>query len=344
MSGGRCPWLTALAGLVLALLPVKAAVERYEFERAAMGLPFRIVLYAPDAPRAERAAGAAFDRIAALNGILSDYDEASELSRLSSTSGSGRWVPLSSDLARVLRAAAVASRESDGAFDVTVGPLVQIWKRARRQRELPSESRLEQARAAVGWNHVELRRTGGVWEARLGLPGMRLDLGGIAKGYALDEAARTLRHLGVRRFLVAGGGDLVAGGAPPGTRGWRVQVGVFDDPRSPAPRHVRIRNEALATSGDTFQRVEVGGRRFSHIVDPRTGQAMTDHSLVTVIARSGMRADVLCTQLSVLGTSRGAVLARNAGAAFLWMRLPGDSLEEWRSANFDRWLDRPAAR
>ncbi|MCW5556711.1 MAG: FAD:protein FMN transferase [Verrucomicrobiae bacterium] len=331
-------WLAGLVWL-LGVCGAAAAEElaRHEFERAEMGLPFRLVLYARSEAEARQAAEAAFGRIHELNGVLSDYDEASELSRLSATAGSGRWVPLGTDLARVLRAAQAASAASDGAFDVTVGPLVQLWKRARRQRELPGEAALARAREATGWRHLSLRRRGGGWEARLERPGMRLDLGGIAKGYALDEAAIVLRRLGVRQFLIGGSGDLVAGDAPPGAPGWRIEVGVSDHPKAPAPLFVRIRNEGLATSGDLFQRAEIGGRRYSHIVDPATGIGLTDQSLVTVIAPTGMQADALATQLSVLGPSRGGLLIRRADAEYLLYRVGDGPFERWRSKGFDRY-------
>lgn len=313
--------------------------SRFEFERAEMGLPFRLVLYAPDAAEAGRAADAAFGRIHELNGSLSDYDDTSELSRLSRSSGMGHWVPLGADLARVLRTADSISRESDGAFDVTVGPLVQVWKRARRQRELPSEAVLSSARASSGWTNLLLRRSGGGWEAELLRPGMRLDLGGIAKGYALDEAGVVLRAMGYPRFLISGGGDIVVGHPPPGSRGWRVQVGVFDAPHAPAPRSVLLRDEALATSGDTFQRAEIGGRRYSHIVDPRTGVGLTDHSLVTVIAPNGMQADALSKVISVLGAGEGWAIARRRDAQVFVMKMPDDRIEQWESPGFASFWD-----
>lgn len=315
-------------------------LTRHEFERAEMGLPFRLVLYSSEADSARRVAEAAFDRIHELNASLSDYDDDSELSRLSRSSGSGQWVSLSPDLARVLRAAETVSRQSEGAFDITVGPLVQLWKRARRQRELPSATLLAEARAATGWTNVVLRKTASGWQARLLRPGMRLDLGGIAKGYALDEAARVLRHQGVTRFLISGGGDMVVGTPPPGTRGWRVAVGVFDATNAPPVRYVLLRDEALATSGDSVQRAEIGGRRYSHIVDPRTGIGLTDHSLVTVIAGSGMQADALSKVISVLRVERGWPIAREADAEVLLVRMPAERIEEWSSPGFGRWLER----
>jgi FAD:protein FMN transferase len=236
----------------------------------------------------------------------------------------------------VLARAEQVSKASDGAFDITVGPLVQLWKRARRQRELPPIERLAAARASVGWRWMQLDATHHT--ARLTRPGMRLDPGGIAKGYALDEAAKVLRAQGIRRFLVSGGGDMVAGDPPPGQPGWKVEVGVFDGPGAPAPRFVSLKRQALATSGDVFQRAEIGGVRYSHIVDPRTGIGLTDHSLVTMIGPEGMTVDALSKVVSVLGASKAFPILRGFhGVESLVMRAPAGRVETTETAGFRRW-------
>lgn len=325
-------------------LPASSALDRFEFTEPQMGVPFRVVLYAPDRTEAEAAARAAFDRIAALNAILSDYEYDSELSRLSRTSGSGEAVPVSPELWLVLERAQEMARRTDGAFDVTVGPLVSLWRRARRDGELPEPRRLQAALAATGWRHLELdakRRT-----ARLLVPRMRLDLGAIAKGYAVDEALRVLRARGITRALVSGGGDLAVSEAPPGKPGWRIEVPPLEGPGAPPPGHVELRHAGLATSGDTFQFVEIGGIRYSHIVDPRTGLGLTDHSLVTVIARDGMTADSLSTALSVQGPAGAAKLVQHDRAAYRLMRQPGGQVECAENAAFRRLLtpaDEPAS-
>ena len=196
--------------------PSQRPLVRHEFQSVQMAIPFRIVLYARDGQQATNAARAAWERIGGLNQCLSDYDPASELSWLGSTSPHARPVPVSDDLYRVLRRAQEVSRASDGAFDITVGPLTQLWRRSRRQRELPDAPRLRAALDATGWQHVELHQRPRP-AARLLRPGMRLDAGGIAKGFALDEATRVLREHGVGSSLVSGAGDIVviAGGVIP---------------------------------------------------------------------------------------------------------------------------------
>jgi thiamine biosynthesis lipoprotein len=293
------------------------------------------VLYAPDAPTAQTAAQAAFRRIASLNDTLSDYDSDSELSRLSHSSGQGKAVPVSTDLWVVLERAQQLSQRTDGAFDVTVGPMVNLWRKARRERKLPRADLLEQARQAVGWQKMLLdpkRRT-----ATLLAPNMRLDLGAIAKGYATDQALQVLRGFGLPRALVAGGGDMTAGEAPPGKTGWRIEVAPLDVASAPPSRFVFLKNAGLATSGDLFQHVEIDGVRYSHIVDPRTGVGLTDHSLVTVIAPDGVTADSLATAASVLRPPEALKLIEAVrGAELLILRQPGTILEVHQSRGFNR--------
>jgi len=311
---------------------------RCEFRQTHMGMPFRIVLYAPDAALGEAAAAAAFARIAELNRILSDYEPESELSRLSRSAGSGAVVPLGPDLARVLERAAEVSRLGDGAFDVTVGPIVDVWKRARRQRLLPDVARVEAARSATGWRHVVLGRDpSGRRTATLRVPGMRLDLGGIAKGYALDEATRVLRSLDIRHSLVSGGGDLFASGAPPGQPGWKVEVGELDVTNAPAGRVVWLKDRALVTSGDRFQRVELGGVRYSHLVDPRTGWALTHPSQVSLIGREAMTTDALSKVLSVLGPEDGLGRIRRRGIEALVFHAPHGTVEVVETPGWRRY-------
>jgi thiamine biosynthesis lipoprotein len=303
-----------------------------------MGMPFRIVLYAPDQATAERAAEAAFVRIQQLNDIMSDYDPDSELSKLSHTSGQGQEVRVSEDLWIVLQQAQALAVRSGGAFDVTVGPYVNLWRRARRQHQLPDPARLAQAGKSVGYRHVRLnprRKT-----VELLAPDMRLDLGGIAKGYAVDQALTVLRNQGIRQALIEAGGDVGVSEPPPGKPAWRIELSSVDATNAPPARFLLLKNCAISTSGDLYQRLEIDGKRYSHIVDPRTGIGLTDHSVVNVIAPQGITADSLTKVVSVLGPDKGLkLIEQTPGVAARTMRDSGGKLELSVSRRFAQYYD-----
>ena len=311
-------------------------MQRFEYARPLMGTEFRIVLYGADQARADAAADAAFDRIAELEDELSDYDPQSELARLGrSTDGELPTDPIrvSEDLFDVLALAVEVCDASGGAFDVTVGPYVRLWRRARRQGELPSRARLDEASVSVGRRGLELdpaRRT-----VRLCAPAMRLDLGGIAKGYAVDRALDVLEARGIESALVAGGGDIRLGHAPPGRPGWEIGLVELGAPGSPDAPGVVLADAAISTSGDLERYVELDGKRYSHVIDPRSGWALEERRLVTVIAEDGARADALATAVCVLGAEDGIELVeRIRGARAQVTELRGDRREVFRSASF----------
>lgn len=268
-----------------------------------MGVQARIVLYAPDSVRAERAASAAFARIATLDDILSNYRPTSELMRLSAASG-GPPVRVSSELFTILSRAQQLATISDGAFDITVGPYAKLWRNARLAGRLPNPELLEKAAIRVGWEKVRLdpgRRT-----VQLLVPDMELDPGGIAKGYAGDQALAVMRSHGIRSALIEFGGDIVAGDPPPGEPGWLIRI----ENALPGKETIQLSNQAISSSGDTVQYVEIDGTRYSHIVDPRTGLGLTDRIAVTIIAPNGLTSDGLSTMVSVLGPDRSLPLLR----------------------------------
>jgi thiamine biosynthesis lipoprotein len=304
-----------------------------------MGMAFRIVLFASNQSAADAAADAAFQRIKQLNDIMTDYDEDSELSKLSRSSGSGREIEVSADLWLVLSRAQRLAEQSNGAFDVTVGPFVNLWRRARRQRQLPDPARLQQAHQAVGYQHVRLNPQS--HSVQLLVPNMRLDLGGIAKGYAIGEALKTLRRLNIDSALVEGGGDVAVGDPPPGKKGWRFELSSLDASNAPPPQFLLLKNAAISTSGDLYQRLEIEGKRYSHIVDPRTGIGLTDHSLVTVIAPESITADSLTKVVSVLGPQMGLkFIEATPGVAARLMRDPGGKIETYETHRFARYYEK----
>lgn len=297
-------WATVVLLTVWAsLLPAEepAQFRRFEFSGEAMAAPVKLVLYTTDQSRATQAAQTVFDRLQALNAIFSDYDPESELSQLCRQAPTPRPVPVSAELWQVLSKAQYFAEITGGAFDVTVGPVVRLWRRARRQRELPDPERLAEALSRVGYRKLNLFPD--EQAVALLVEGMQLDLGGIAKGFAGQEALALLRQLGIDRALVDIGGDICLGDPPPDMPGWRVAIEPLrpDDP----PQILVLSRCAIATSGDTQRFVIIGGQRFSHIVDPRTGWAMTGNMSVTVVAPDGTTADAMASALRVLGPEKG---------------------------------------
>lgn len=294
----------------------QAPLQKFEYVRPKMGTGFRVVVYARAKPLADKAAEAAYAKVDQLNAIFSDYDPNTELSKLGQRTNDGPMtepVRVSDDLWNVLVAAHHASEMSDGAFDITVGPFVRLWRRSRDMHELPKPERIEQARQSVGWQAVKLFPE--THSVQLLKPHMRLDVGGIAKGYTAMQCMAVLREHGLRIAMVGAAGDLTVGDPPPGKTYWRVAVQSLADPKM-TDGYVRMRNASISTSGDTQRFVIIDGQRYSHIIDPRTGLGLQRRIGATVLTPDGTTSDWLCKPPCVLGPEKGLELIDSiAGAA-----------------------------
>lgn len=322
-----------LAWLLGAGIP--AADQRFEYVQTEMAIPVKLVLYAPDNTTASSAAQAAFNKIHHLNAVFSDYDPESELRRLMNTSREGAPTPVSDDLWSVLVQAQDIARRTDGAFDVTVGPLVHQWRRARRRGVLPPPDGIEQAKKLVGYQFIRLHPENRSVE--LLKPGMQIDLGGIAKGYIVDAALTVLREQGLTRALVDAGGDMVLGDPPPGKPGWTIGIAPLDLKEGSPLQYLSLSNVTVATSGDMFQFVEIGGKRYSHVVDPHTGIGLTDHAKVTIVGHGGALCDALGKAVSVLGPEKGIRLIEDTpNMAALIMHAPNGKLELCASSGWKK--------
>jgi len=228
----------------------------------------------------------------------------------------GEPVKVSDELFSILQTAQMISNASGGALDVTIGPLSKLWREARANRRLPTESEIEHARQFVDWGSLIIDERGQT--AQLRTQGMSLDLGGIAKGYAADRAARTLRSCGLARCMVALAGDIAVGDPPPNAKGWTIAVAPRDDDDGDDrhARHLLLANACISTSGDAEQHIEIDGVRHSHIINPRTGCGITNPINVTVIAPRGEIADACASAVSVVGYTDQA-LAEQFGIAIL---------------------------
>lgn len=297
----------AVASLLLNLHPSTLSGQGvpHQFREVHLGLEVAITAHGPQ-PLVERAVAAAFARIATLEQVLSDWRPTSELNRVTSEAV-GIWRPISLDLQAVLSRALEVAAASGGAFDPTVGALTRLWREERRTGTAPDPAALGAARRSVDWRGVELDTASHA--LRLATVGTLLDLGGIAKGWILDEARLVLAHHGVTEVLLEAGGDIVVGNAPQGTPGWRIAIRTAG-----GDSVIVVQRVAIATSGPSAQSiVDRHGQRRSHVIDPATGLGLNNRVELTVIGADGATADAVATALTVMPEAKWADLLEAFG-------------------------------
>ncbi len=266
---------------------------RYSFQEKHMGTYVKIVMYHSDRKEAIAAATSAYDTITIMNQVMSDYLENSEINQLNNAPAN-QSVPVSPLLYQCLEKANAMSVLTRGAFDVTVGPFVKLWRSAREQQKLPDKQALKDAQKAVGYKKVILHESCVIKKKN----DMSLDFGGIGKGIAMQAAMQAIKDAGIHRVLIDAGGDILVGQAPPDAKGWTITVGLFEYPQY--KKEVFLENTAIASSGDLYQFLEVDGIRYSHIVDPTTGMGITGQRRSTVIGPDAAVADALASALCVV--------------------------------------------
>lgn len=300
--------LRSLLLLALSFGSLRAEEQRFSFERPLMGTRFVITCYGTDETAAKAAADEAFAKGEEINAVASDYLPESELMQLSRRIG--QPVKVSPLMAELLEASFAMAKATEGAFDPTLGPLTKLWRETRKTQKLPAAEVLEATKAKCGWQDA-------VWDKEAGTlllkkPGMQLDLGGIAKGFTAEKMFEVMEKRGFPRTIIAAGGDLRLGDPPPGRDAWRVGLQTFD-PEEPE-EVVKLKNCSVSTAGDLHQFVEIEGKRYSHIIDPKTGLGLTSKVAVSVIAPHGVICDGLDTAACVIGAERAEEFAMKRGA------------------------------
>ncbi|MGA2983690.1 MAG: FAD:protein FMN transferase [Terriglobia bacterium] len=342
---------TTLAYLAmgLGLLPVPSGIpaanpplKRFEYSLPRMGTMFHIELYSADTAQASRAADAAFARAEELEQIMSDYRADSELMHLS-REGATAPFPVSSDLYDVLAKSLWTSERSHGVFDVSVGPLVDLWRGARKTGRLPDPGEIMKAKALVDYRNIELdpsRHT-----VFLKRAGMKLDLGAIGKGYAADQMLAVLQSQGVQHAMVVAGGEVVVGEPPPGNSAWKVGIDTADVDAGSPPCSLMLHAAAVSTSGDEHQFLELNGHRYSHVINPATGWPLEGESSTTVLAEDSTTADALATAFSLMPVADGIRVAESLpGVSALWVRRENGGWRRHASRGFPASCRGPAPR
>lgn len=259
---------------------ISTAQTRHEFTHLQMGTQFRMVFYEADSAKAQRLANTCWKRLDALNLVMSDYRSDSEIMQLCVNAKVGEWYSVSEDLFHIISESQKAAELTDGLFDITISPLTKLWRRAKRKSVLPIPSQLKIAREYIGYQFIELDSlTKSICFFK---PGMRLDFGGIGKGFALDELMETLKNENVNSALLEAGGSILLSNPPPDENSWKINIG---------DEGYNLSNCGISTSGDRFQFVEIDGKRYAHILDPRTGLGFHEPHEITVIAPNATTAD-----------------------------------------------------
>ncbi len=330
-----CFWLL----LAAALAGCGRSTEVVQLAGATMGTTWHTTYVpGPGAPGEAAVLALIEAQLEAVNASMSTYRADSEISRFNAAPAE-RWVEVSEPFYAVLATALQVGRASEGAYDVTVGPLVELWgfgPGAPAEDRIPAPDEIEALRAVVGQD--KLRLDGEAVRVRKLAP-LRLDFSSLAKGYAVDRVADALLERGIDRFLVEVGGEMRVAGMSGRGDPWRVAIEQPQAGQRGIAAAVELTDTSVATSGDYRNFFEIDGRRYSHSIDPRTGRPVA-HELVsvTVVHPSAMLADAWATALVVLGPERAAAVAQQQGLAVYFIASDGETFAHSHTAAFEPYL------
>ena len=282
------------------LVSTSSSLQCHTYHQSMMGTRFSITLYTENNQQgknqADHAAKLAFRLASDINSACSDYDVTSELMRLNDAP-TNQAVPLSPLLFDVLDSALKIAKQTNGAYDPTLGHHSYNWRMARKKGTLPSNEKIASAKAASGWKNLQLNTQDHTVTKRI--DHMRLDLGGIAKGYAAEKMLHILNQHQITRASVIAGGEVRLGDPPPNQPGWEITLKTLDANHQLSPQTLTLSNCAISTSGDLHQSITINGQRYSHIVNPNTGLGLTTRISATIIAKDATLTDALATAYCV---------------------------------------------
>lgn len=311
---------------------------KFHFTEQKMGSPFNLVFVEKDSIQAIKISKECFLLVDSLVSILSDYDSSSELSKLNANAGIGP-IQVSPLLLEILLLSKSAYEKSGHSFDISIGPLSALWRNARKTKSFPKEQDVLLAKKLVGFENIKIDSLSHTVE--LTLKGMRLDLGGIAKGYVADQVLQLLNKNSVFSALVDAGGDISMSNAPLLTKGWLLGINEPEQTEKLLATKIQIANKAVATSGDVYQYLFHNGKKYAHITNPLTGYGVTYQRNVTIIAKNGVTADWLATACSILPIAEALAIVKKEQAEVLISTLVNKKIKIIKSKGFDQFLFQP---
>lgn len=319
----------------LLLFPVTlgAQLKRFEFSQIKMGSTFNLIFYHTDSIKANAIAKECYSLVDSLNDIFSDYSQTSEIGRLA-------LMPVvkdhkvSDELFEMIMRSKQAWKRSKKSFDVTIGALTQLWRKAKKENRFPSQAEIKLAKELSGFENIiinEQMRTISFKKS-----GIRFDFGGIVPGYAAQKVLDRLKSKNINIALVDASGDIVMGDPPPGKGGWTVAINLPESENEVWDKKLELKNFAVSTSGDVYRYIIHDGVKYSHIIDPRTGYGVISQRNVTVIAKNGTDADWLAKACSILPIKKALRLVKKEHAAVFIAALQNEKIITYKSKNLDK--------
>lgn len=322
----------------LFLFPATASAQlkRFQFSESKMGAPFNIIFYHSDSLEARVLAKECYSLVDSINDIFSDYSSTSEIAKLSAQSNL-QGIKVSGELYKMIVLSKQAWSRSDKAFDITIGTLTQLWRKAKSEKRFPAKKEIKQALDRSGFENVVYDTLTKAISFKN--HGLRLDFGGIIPGYAAQKVIDHLRTKNISHALADASGDIVMSNAPPGKNGWSIAINLPEEENELWDKKLELKNSAVSTSGDVYRYIVHNGKKYSHIIDPRSGYGVTSQRNVTVIAKDGTTADWLATACSILPIKKALKLAKRQNAELLIAVLQNEKIITYKSKNFDNYFE-----
>jgi len=325
--------------IFLLLLPftISAQLKRFQFSENKMGSSFNLIFYHTDSAEAVVIAKECFLIVDSLNSIFSDYSSESEVGKLALQKNL-TGIKVSEELFSMITRSKDAWERSGKTFDITIGALTQLWRKAKKENRFPSEAEVKAAKDLTGFKNLTINERSKTISFKK--PGIRFDFGGIVPGYAAQRVIDFLKTKKINTALVDASGDIVMSDAPPGKDGWTIGINLPESKNEIWDKKLELKNFAVSTSGDVYRYTINNGIKYSHIIDPGTGYGVTSQRNVTVITKYGADADWLATACSILPIKKALGLAKKEHAAILIAILKDEKISIHKSVSFDKYFQK----
>lgn len=328
------PFIYTITLLVFSTPLLQAQTRKFSYSEMKMGSAFNLIIVSADSNKANHLARKSYELVDSLNHIFSNYDSSSELSKINASAGLLPY-KMSTAMLDLVQKSQYAYIQSKGAYDISIGPLSSLWRKARKAKLFPEASTVLATKKLVGFAQIKInKRLGTIF---LPNANMQLDFGGIAKGYIAQWVINFLKANGIQQALVDAGGDIVMSGAPLNQQGWLIGVNLPETTDQLLNKKLQLSNCSVATSGNVYQFIEYKGVKYSHIINPLTGYGVTNLRNVTIVAKTGATADWLATACSILPIKEAKQLAISHQAALLITTLKNGKLVFEATPNFKNY-------